>query len=110
MADLSSDDFLGALQSDMIKLLVGQVEYEITISKDLLCMKSETMRMLVEKGGSNTSFPKFAPKLLLMITDVLALKNESITAVKMFVCWCYQVSLTKFTSSHAIANGPELLP
>lgn len=65
MTDLSGDAFVSALQSDNVKLLVGPAE-EITIAKDLLIMKSQTMSKLIEKDGSKHLPAKLLPQASLI--------------------------------------------
>lgn len=77
MADLSGDDFVKAIQSETVTLKVGPHNKEIVVSRALLSLKSKTFARLLSKPG---------------ITE-LELPHVGVAVSKMFVCWCYQVSL-----------------
>lgn len=79
MADLSGDAFVQALQSETVTLLVGPSAEPLTVSKALLCLKSDTFARLLSKPD---------------LTE-LRLQGVGVVVSKIFVCWCYQVCNTR---------------
>lgn len=64
MADLTGDAFVKALQSENITLLVGKEQQQMTISKDLLCVKSPFVAKLVAKCDGKLSITKLQRRRL----------------------------------------------
>ncbi|KAK5119683.1 hypothetical protein LTR85_007259 [Meristemomyces frigidus] len=91
MAGLSGDAFVKALQSDPIQFIVGPTAVPLTISKALLCHKSETFAKLLSKPG-----------LL-----ELRLPNVGADVGKIFVCWCYQGRLQGLGVNPSAADRRE---
>lgn len=77
MADISGEAFVKAIQSETITLLVGPNAEPLTVSKVLLCHRSDFF----------TKHLRTKPDL----TELL-LPGIGVAISKMFVCWCYQVS------------------
>ena len=95
MADITGNAFMKALQSENVHLVVGESQEEITIAKGVLRMKCAYIADLATKcEGKALSTELMTRKqwLTQMCPGILVLPEESITAVKMFVVWCYQVS------------------
>lgn len=107
MADLSGDAFVKALQSETITLLAGRTEEAVTISKTLLFLKCEFLANIVDKSGRKQVVPFMQTGAILTDIAVLGLQSESSTAVKLFVCWCYQERLQSLRPSASLADHKE---
>lgn len=76
MADMAGEAFVQALQSEAVTLRVGPNREVLTIAKALLASKSDHFATLLSKPD---------------LTE-LVLPNIGVVVIKIFICWCYQVS------------------
>ncbi|KAK4543003.1 hypothetical protein LTR36_006001 [Oleoguttula mirabilis] len=91
MAELSGDAFVKALRSETVTLFVGPMAEPLTVSKALLCHKSDTFAKLLSKPG---------------LTH-LQLPGIGVPVGKIFVCWCYQERLQGIKAQPTLPERKE---